>query len=343
MTRTTDLPAEGFLLEYAPGRLVVGSGPLDLLECRPAGALACYAPDFFLADERPWLRPAAWHETTRDALRDALGDVQPPRVVWEEPDAAGYSARFATLMDRIRTGSLAKAVPVILERGSWQTPAHDAVPGLVRHALEASGPSFVYAAWTATAGMVGASPEVLFVREAPDRVESVAMAGTYPDARADDLACDPKEAREHGSVVDDIVTALRPMGTVSVGAREVMRLPGMAHLKTDITVAVTTPVDFDTIVHALHPTAALGVAPRSAGSDLLASLGPADRGRFGAPFGIEWPDGRAHVLVAIRNVQWTGWSVTLGAGAGVIAESRLEREWEELRLKRTAVKDLLGL
>jgi menaquinone-specific isochorismate synthase len=343
MTRTSVLPAEGFLLEYAPGRLVVGSGPLDRGDRRPRGALACYAPDFFLGDERPWLRPAAWHETTRAALRDALDGLQPPGVDWDEPNPAGYAARFAALMDRIQAGTLDKAVPVILERGTWQGPADDAVQGLVRRALEASGPSFVYAAWTATAGMVGASPEVLFVREAPDRVDSVAMAGTCPDARVADLACDPKEAREHESVVDDIVTALRTMGTVSVGAREIVRLPGMAHLKTDIAVAVTAPVDFDTIVRALHPTAALGVAPRSAGADLLASLGPGDRGRFGAPFGIEWPDGRAHVLVAIRNVQWTGRAVTLGAGAGVIAESRLEREWEELRLKRTAVKDMLGL
>jgi menaquinone-specific isochorismate synthase len=117
----------------------------------------------------------------------------------------------------------------------------------------------------------------------------------------------------------------------------------MAHLKTDIAVAVTSPVTFGDLVRALHPTAALGVAPRSAGTELMPSLGPSERGRFGAPFGIEWPDGRAHVLVAIRNVQWNGPTVTLGAGAGILAESQLEREWEELRLKRSAVKDLLGL
>jgi len=122
----------GFLLEYAPGRLVVGTGPLDPRPCRSAGRLACYAPDFFLADAQPWLHPTAWHETTRDALRDALGDARSPRVTWETPDAAGYSARFATLMDRIRSGTLAKAVPVILERGTWQAPSDDAAHGLVR-------------------------------------------------------------------------------------------------------------------------------------------------------------------------------------------------------------------
>jgi isochorismate synthase EntC len=75
----------------------------------------------------------------------------------------------------------------------------------------------------------------------------------------------------------------------------------------------------------------------------MPSLGPSDRGRFGAPFGIEWPDGRAHVLVAIRNVQWSGTTVLLGAGAGLIAGSRLKAEWAELALKRASVKGMLGL
>jgi len=343
MTRTLVLPAEGFLLEYAPGRLVVGEGPLTSRPHREPDAVAAYAPDFLLTDAAPWLHPAAWHETTRDALRDDLGTAPAPRVTWDEPDRDAYAARFTALMDRITTGTLLKAVPIVVERGTWTGRTDGIVAGLLRHALAASGPTLLYAAWTATAGIVGASPEILFVRGDARRVETVAMAGTYPDTRAGDLAADPKESREHASVVDDITAALQPLGNITVGAREVVRLPAMAHLKTDITVALHNATSFDAIVRALHPTAALGVAPRSAAPDLLASLGPACRGRFGAPFGIEWPDGRAHVLVAIRNVQWDGAAVVLGAGAGIITESTLEREWQELALKRASVKDLLGL
>ena len=143
--------------------------------------------------------------------------------------------------------------------------------------------------------------------------------------------------------MDDIAGALTPLGTVTVGAREVLRLPGLAHLKTDIRVTVAESTPFTALVEALHPTAALGVFPRSAGLSVLGQDGPHGRGRFGAPFGIEWPDGRASVLVAIRNVQWTGTTVLLGAGAGLIAESRLEAEWAELALKRATVKGMLGL
>lgn len=336
------LPPEGFLLEYAPGRLVVGAGPLVAASVREPGRLACYAPDFLLTDAHPWLHPTTWHETTREALRETLGPAAPPVVTWQEPDAAAYTQTFTTVMERIRRGPLAKAVPVILERGTWHG-SPDVVAGLLGRVLAAPGPSLAYAVWTASAGMVGASPEILFVRPVPSQIETVAMAGTLPEDRATALPDDPKESREHAAVVDDIVAALAPIGQVAVGSRTVVHLPTMAHLKTDITAALTDPVDFATLVRALHPTAALGVAPRSAGQDLLPTLGPAGRGRFGAPFGIEWPDGRAQVVVAIRNVQWADRQMTLGAGAGLIAESRLESEWNELQLKRAAVKSLLGL
>jgi menaquinone-specific isochorismate synthase len=337
------LPTEGFLLEYAPGRLVVGEGPLEASAARDPERLACYAPDFLLADAAPWLHPTAWHETTREDWGKTLGPAAPPAVTWQEPDAAAYAERFAAVMQRIRGGPLVKAVPVVLEHGAWHAPASAVTAGLLRRVLSAPGPSHAYALWTPSAGMVGASPEILFVRHRPEQVETVAMAGTVPTARATALPDDPKETREQAAVVEDIVAALTPLGDVVVGARDVLRLPTMVHLKSDITATLTGTVDFMELVRALHPTAALGVAPRLAGQDLLPTLGPAARGRFGAPFGVEWPDGRAHVVVAIRNVQWTGTEVTLGAGAGLIAESRLEHEWEELQLKRAAVKGLLGL
>jgi anthranilate/para-aminobenzoate synthase component I len=48
-------------------------------------------------------------------------------------------------------------------------------------------------------------------------------------------------------------------------------------------------------------------------------------------------------LVAIRNVQWHGDTVRVGSGAGLLPESRLEREFEELRQKRDQVKALFHI
>ena len=81
------------------------------------------------------------------------------------------------------------------------------------------------------------------------------------------------------------------------------------------------------------------------GAGIAANLGPGPA-RVGdadlAPFGV-LVDRAFHSVVAIRNVSWSGKSVFLPSGCGVIAESSFENEWRELSLKRRAVKDLLGL
>ena len=70
---------------------------------------------------------------------------------------------------------------------------------------------------------------------------------------------------------------------------------------------------------------------------------PRDGDAFGAPFGIERENRSAMALVAIRNVQWNGDRVRVGSGAGLLPESQLEREFEELRQKRDQVKALFGI
>lgn len=338
------LPTEGFLLEVAPGRVLVGEGPLTALPHRRPGELACYAPDFFQTEPSPWLHPAGWHVVSTDALLADLAPGAPPLVRWTPPDRAAYARTFERVRERIAAGTLTKAVPIVIERGVGAAPPDGpAIDDLVARALAQDPPAVPYAVWTATGGIVGATPEILFRRPLGGKIETVAMAGTVPVARAAEIAGDPKECREHESVVDDIVAALTPFGAVHVLERDVVTLTSMAHLKTDITLTLAAPADFMALVDALHPTAALGVAPRSAGLDLLRGEGADDRGRFGAPMGVEWADGRALAVVAIRNVQWDGTAFRLGAGAGVIAESRLDREWDELALKRAAVKDMFAL
>ncbi len=104
-------------------------------------------------------------------------------------------------------------------------------------------------------------------------------------------------------------------------------------------------MSFAEMVRRLHPTAALGVSPRTPAGERW--LREADRGvkrrTYGAPFGVEREDGRALALVAIRNVQWHHDQVRIGAGAGLLPESRMERELDELRVKRDQVKSLFGL
>jgi menaquinone-specific isochorismate synthase len=176
----------------------------------------------------------------------------------------------------------------------------------------------------------------------------MALAGTRPIARAGELLHDAKELREHRLVVDDIVRRLAPFGNIEIEPLRVLELPTLAHLYTPIRFEETRGselMSFAEMVRRLHPTAALGVSPRTPAGERW--LREADRGvkrrAYGAPFGVEREDGRALALVAIRNVQWHHEAVRVGAGAGLLPESRLEREFDELRVKRDQVKALFGL
>src|SRR5437764_11280289 len=151
-------------------------------------------------------------------------------------------------------------------------------------------------------------------------------------------------------VFDAIVRRLAPFGNVEIGPIGTLCLPKIAHLMTPIffaesTASSTEKMTFAEMVRRLHPTAALGASPRNESAERW--LREADRGvkrrTFGAPFGIERPDRSALALVSIRNVQWQGEHVRIGSGAGLIAESRLDRELDELREKREQVKALFGL
>jgi menaquinone-specific isochorismate synthase len=339
----SDLPSAGFACEFAPGRIVLGRGPLERRAGRPGDRPACYAPDFFLDDPAPWLVPTAWHELSREDLATSLPRPDRLRVAWSPPSRDAYARVFGELSAAIARGPLTKAVPVVLERGRAADDGSPA-PGLLAALLDVPAAGLLYGVWSEEEGMIGASPELLFRLPGDGRVETAAVAGTYPAERGLRLSADPKEVAEHQSVVDDIADALAPLGRVDVGPRELLCLPGLAHLKTDLVLHPARPVGFDALVRALHPTAALGVAPRDADPDLLRRLDAgAGRGRLGAPFGVAWPDGRATCLVAIRNVQWRGRDLTVGAGGGLIAQSRLDAEWEELRIKRDAVKRMLAL
>ena len=87
------------------------------------------------------------------------------------------------------------------------------------------------------------------------------------------------------------------------------------------------------MVEALHPTPALGGDPRRAALQLIRELEPIPRGWYGAPVG--WIDSGldGEFAVAIRSAVAQEARVWIYAGAGIVADSLPEREWEETELK----------
>jgi len=333
-------------VQTAAGRIFIGWGPFEQLPFRRPERPAFYVSDFFLDDPHPWRHPASWEEMPVEELAARFGSNDMPDIEWEPFARDEFARLFASAKESMDRGEFSKIVPVVFENGRFASRGEwwryfFAQLALLPPGLWAYGYSYK------SHGMIGATPEVLFQAEAHG-YRTMALAGTRPVSRAEELLGDPKERREHRLVVDDIVRRLAPFGNIEVGPLGLVRLPNIAHLITPIFFAENggnEKMSFAEMVRRLHPTAALGVSPRTPAGERW--LREADRGvkrrTFGAPFGIEREDRSALALVAIRNVQWNGERVRVGSGAGLLPESQLERELDELRQKREQVKALFNL
>lgn len=316
-----------------------------------------YANDFFLRDERPWqVYPGVFRASRRtllDALKSFATPASGPRLEWQEPDRNSFDASFSELQQLFKQGKLVKAVPVVFEQARLR-PSRSHLAHWLWRALDYSKdlPAHVYGAWDQSEGTVGVTPEILFDLPRPGRVSTVALAGTRRDPDRELLGSlleDPKELREHDLVIQGIFESLQDQGLVLQYPTEELRLPGLSHLRTRIELSTEREMDFSTLVERMHPTPALGACPGPAGKDWLLRAderGPIPRESFGAPFGASWAGGGsdcfARCVVGIRNLRWRHERILCGAGCGVIAESRLDREWLELQGKIRAVKGIFG-
>jgi isochorismate synthase EntC len=332
-------------IQTAPDRVFVGWGPFEQSPMRKPARPAFFIADFFLDDPHPWRHPATWEELSFDEFA-ARFEGEAPQIIWTPPSIDDFTPLFESAIEAMSRGEFKKIVPVLFEAGRF---ADRLDPWRFFLSRLASLPPrmLAYGYSYQSHGLIGATPEVLF-RSQGRGYATMALAGTRPASRATELLRDPKELREHRMVVDDIVRRLAPFGNIEVGEMGLLEMPTLAHLFTPIRFeesGESEKMSFAEMVRRLHPTAALGVWPRTEAGERW--LRDADRKvkrrTYGAPFGVEREDRSALALVAIRNVQWTRDALRVGSGAGLLPESRLEREFDELRQKREQVKALFGV
>jgi menaquinone-specific isochorismate synthase len=195
----------------------------------------------------------------------------------------------------------------------------------------------------------GASPERL-VALAGDRVATEAMAGSIPAggrggggaARA--LLESRKDRGEQAVVSRAIARALAPLvDSLELAAvPEVRELRDVVHLCTPVRGRLDRPRHLLELAAALHPTPAVGGEPSKRALAWIARHEEAPRGWYAGAVG--WVDaaGDGELAVAIRSGLVRGARVYLWAGAGIVAESDPDAEYEETGLKQRALLDVLG-
>ncbi len=187
----------------------------------------------------------------------------------------------------------------------------------------------------------GASPELLASAQRR-RMQTMALAGSIGrgcDAAADralgqDLLNNAKEVHEHDIVLQKMRERLTALArSLSVSSTRLLKLSNIQHLCTDIHAELRSDLGILPIVEALHPTPALGGDPREKAVQLIRALEPIPRGWYGAPVG--WIDARldGEFAVAIRSAVAQEARAWIYAGAGIVAGSQPDREWEESELK----------
>ena len=274
---------------------------------------------------------------------------QPPldwdEVVWIDPDLSEFTQIFTHTQQLISQGQIDKAVPSVFAKAEAQiTPAT-----LVKFFISMAtlpGHLHVYGIWQGGEGTLGATPEILYEKKG-QQIFSMALAGTMSKAtqvRGEMLLKDKKELHENKLVVEDIRLQLRALGRVQVEPVRLLELPTLWHLITRIELHLEEEMDPIDLVKRLHPTPALGVAPRNFGWRWMKEWPQQElRQRFGAPFLMKADVDHWICLVAIRNLQWDRRQLLIGSGCGLVRESELEREWLELFYKRESVKKILGI
>jgi anthranilate synthase component I len=199
-----------------------------------------------------------------------------------------------------------------------------------------------------TAHIVGSSPELL-VRVHGRDVEYRPIAGTRPRgadevedrALADDMRSDEKEVAEHVMLVDlgrNDVGRVSEFGSVKVKELMVVeRYSHVMHLVSALEGRLRAGLDAIDAFRACFPAGTLSGAPKIRAMEIIEELEPARRGVYGGSVLYADFSGNVDSCIAIRTLYMNGEQGHFQAGAGIVADSVPEKEFEESVNKARAV------
>lgn len=276
-----------------------------------------------------------------------LADVRQPLLEQTHtPDKAGWEALVVQATEAIARGEMDKVVLARTTDTRFSRPVHAA--SLMALSRRMNHHCFhYYMAFSARQAFLGSSPERLWRRRGI-ALRTEALAGTVAshddDSKAatlgDWLMADDKNQRENMLVVEDICQRLqRTVSALDVLPPQIVRLRNVQHLRRCIWTSLPDEDDAQCL-SLLQPTAAVAGLPRQAAAAFIQQAEPFER---------EWYAGSAGYLslrqsefcVSLRCARVDEDNVRLYAGAGIVAGSDPEQEWQEIENKAAGLRSLL--
>jgi len=202
--------------------------------------------------------------------------------------------------------------------------------------------------------LIGSSPEVM-VRLDERVAELRPIAGTrkrgsseQEDRRlADELLNDPKERAEHVMLVDlgrNDLGRIARVGSVQVNQyMTVERYSHVMHLVSNVQAQLAEGRDCFDVLKATFPAGTLSGAPKVRAMEIIDELEPCRRGPYGGAMGYFSFSGNMDFGITIRTLVLQGNRLSLQVGAGIVADSDPDREYEETLNKAAGLMKAVGI
>ncbi len=202
--------------------------------------------------------------------------------------------------------------------------------------------------------LAGASPEMM-VRCEDGQVQMRPIAGTKPrgttpetdEALARELAADPKERAEHVMLVDlgrNDIGRVAEGGTVHVTSlMAVEKFSHVMHIVSEVEGELERGKTGMDALRACFPAGTLSGAPKIRAMEIIAEMETTRRGLYGGAVGYFSFSGDVDTAITIRTMVAKDGRGYVQAGAGIVADSDPEMEYEECLSKARAVVRAIDL
>ena len=263
---------------------------------------------------------------------------------------ADFEKMVTRTKEYIRSGDIVQAV--LSQR--WETQIHT-TPFQLYRALRVINPSpYMYYLRVAGVELVGSSPETL-VRCEDGQISLRPIAGTRrrgqtPEEDQDlarQLLADEKERAEHVMLVDlgrNDVGRVAARGSVKVESlMQVERYSHVMHIVSQVTGQLEKGKSVYDVMRACFPAGIVSGAPKIRAMEIIEELEPTRRGPYAGAVGYFGFSGNMDMCINIRTVVIKGRQAYIQAGAGIVADSIPEHEYEETCNKARAMMKAIEL
>ena len=302
-------------------------------------------------DQTPEGRAAAYNDACRrvDAtvsILSAAGEWPQPADIDPKKGRAAeavsnltqeqYTAAVEKAIDYIHAGDIFQVVLSQRFQTEFNLP-----PLELYRTLRVVNPSpFMFHLRTPDVTLVGSSPEIM-VRVADNTVTVRPLAGTRPRGNTPDedkelatsLLDDPKERAEHVMLIDlgrNDVGRVAEIGSVELS--DVMcieRYSHVMHLTSNVNGRLAEGRTAFDALRACLPAGTVSGAPKIRAMEIIDELEPTSRGPYAGAVGYIDFSGAMDTCITLRTVVLHGGKAYVQAGAGIVADSVPQREYEE--------------